>query len=699
MQLTHQYAWIVPILPSLAAGFVGLGLISFRNAIRSLRTISSIISIGMLGIAMMFSFGMFWEQVIGDFAHCYIWPWITIDFFRLEVGYLVDPLSAIMLVVVTTVGIVVMIYTDGYMSHDQGYVRFFAYLSLFTASMLGLILSPNLVQIYIFWELVGMCSYLLVGFWFTRPSAASACQKAFITNRVGDFGLFLGILGFYWITGSFDFNVVAERSSQLLNDGSVNTSFVFLCCLLLFLGPVAKSAQFPLHVWLPDAMEGPTPISALIHAATMVAAGIFLVARLLPLFENIPLLMDIIAWTGAITAILGATIALAQRDLKRGLAYSTMSQLGYMMLAMGIGSYQAGLFHLITHAYSKALLFLGAGSVIHGMESVVGYNPNKNQDMRYMGGLRQFMPITGYTFLLGTLSLCGIPPFACFWSKDEILADSWDKMPILGLFAWLTAGLTAFYMFRMYFLTFEGDFRGLSNFNKKLASNQQKNIVMLDSSSQAHIVYSSENKTKYPHESSVAMVAPLVALSVPTCFIGFIGAPILFEEPGSNLLSQWLYTSHLSIDENIGKIWQHLIIESLPSVSIASAGAFTAWLIYGSDYSRSRNLKESLDPSTTGLLGSFLNGVYNWSLKRAYIDELYDKTFIWGTRKFSQLLSLFDQWVIDGSVNTVGLITLLGGESSRYVEAGRVTSYVFILGISTILLLLITLIIQTFVTF
>jgi NAD(P)H-quinone oxidoreductase subunit 5 len=313
---------------------------------------------------------------------------------------------------------------------------------------------------YVFWELVSVCSYLLIGFWFSRASAAYASQKAFVTNRVGDFALLLGILGAYWLSGSFEFDTISEVMHQSIVNNPGRALFANLCCILLFFGPIAKSAQFPLHVWLPDAMEGPTPISALIHAATMVAAGVFLTARLLPLFQQFPFVMNLIAWIGGITALLGATIALAQTDLKKGLAYSTMSQLGYMILALGIGSYQAGLFHLVTHAYSKALLFLCAGSVIHGMESVVGYMPKKSQDINHMGGIRAYMPMTSTAFLLGTLSLCGIPPFACFWSKDEILANAWQRLPILGWIAWLTAGLTAFYMCRMYLVTFEGRFKG-----------------------------------------------------------------------------------------------------------------------------------------------------------------------------------------------------------------------------------------------
>jgi NAD(P)H-quinone oxidoreductase subunit 5 len=525
--------------------------------------------------------------------------------------------------------------------------------------MLGLVLSPNLIQVYIFWELVGMCSYLLVGFWFTRPSAAQACQKAFITNRVGDFGLLLGILGLYVTTGSFDIPIIAERLHNLIITNSVNLTLVTIFLILFFMGPIAKSAQFPLHVWLPDAMEGPTPISALIHAATMVAAGIFLVARSIPIFQEIPFIMDLIAWTGASTAFLGATIALAQRDLKRGLAYSTMSQLGYMMLALGIGSYKVGLFHLITHAYSKALLFLGSGSVIHAMEPIVGYNPSKSQDMGYMGGLRKYMPVTGTTFLIGTLSLCGIPPFACFWSKDEILSDAWTKFPILGWLAWLTAGLTAFYMFRMYLLTFEGDFRG--NIPVDLSESTISNDV--------------EKQNLYPHESTFTMILPLILLSIPTIGIGLFGAPIPSGASGSDLLSSYFHI--ISTEHKVENHWLEFFLESFPSVSLALIGASSAWFIYGPHTSLIRNLNSEIDPKASGIFGILVNGIYEWSTNRAYIDQIYNTVFIITTRGISRIVSLIDQWIIDGVVNTAGLLTLLGGESTKYGEGGRTASYIF----------------------
>ncbi|CAN1201449.1 NAD(P)H-quinone oxidoreductase subunit 5, chloroplastic [Linum perenne] len=466
---------------------LGLGLLLFPSAIRKRRRAWSFTSVLFLSIVMIFSIDPFIRQINNGSIYQYLWSWTINNDFSLEFGYLIDPLTSILSILITTVGILVLIYSDNYMSHDQGYLRFFAYMSFFNNLMLTLVSSSNLIQIYIFWELVGMCSYLLIGFWFVRPIASNACQKAFLTNRVGDFGLLLGILGFYWLTGSFEFRDLFEIVNNLTNE--VNPLFVTFCALLLFSGPIAKSAQFPLHVWLPDAMEGPTPISALIHAATMVAAGIFLVARLLPLFLVIPYIMNLIAVVGIITVLLGATLALAQKDIKRSLAYSTMSQLGYMMLALGMGSYRAAtffFFHLITHAYSKALLFLGSGSIIHSMENIVGYSPDKSQNMVLMGGLRKHIPITQVLFLLGTLSLCGIPPLACFWSKDEILNASWFYSPSFAIIACSTAGLTAFYMFRVYLLTFEGHFnvhfqnysgkKNSSFYSISLWGNEKKNV-------------------------------------------------------------------------------------------------------------------------------------------------------------------------------------------------------------------------------
>ncbi|KAH7438671.1 hypothetical protein KP509_04G025700, partial [Ceratopteris richardii] len=526
-----------------------------------------------------------------------------------------------MAILVTTVGILVMIYSDSYMRYDQGYVRFYAYLSLFTVSMSGSAFSPNLIQLYFFWELVGMCSYLLIGFWFTRSSAANACQKAFVTNRIGDFGLLLGILGLYWTT---------EKT------GFVNFLFANIIIVLLFLGPVAKSAQFPLHVWLPDAMEGPTPISALIHAATMVAAGIFFIARIFKLILSLPLAMSIIL--SLPLALLGATLALFQKDLKKGLAYSTMSQLGYMVSALGIGADRSALFHLITHAYSKALLFLGAGSVIHSLEKIVGYSPNKSQNMFFMGGLRRYMPITGTTFLLGTLSLCGIPPLAYFWSKDEIITKLWLSSSYLGLVAFGTAALTAFYMFRIHLLTFEGDFHAkptIGQINQNAASLEfgVKNVLstyFVDPNQSSQI--DSSRVLLKPKESDFFMIIPLILLAIPTVCIGVLGVdiPETQKELG--------FTSFFNC-----------------SFSLSLFGLFLAYITYGQS-------KFSSKKKIISVLGYFAYYAQSWSLNRGFIDYYYDLFFIHGTMFLSQVFLNFDRHIIDGFVNATGLVSFFSGE-------------------------------------
>nr|YP_010911263.1 NADH-plastoquinone oxidoreductase subunit 5 [Tillandsia leiboldiana]WIL87453.1 NADH-plastoquinone oxidoreductase subunit 5 [Tillandsia leiboldiana] len=720
MEHTYQYAWIIPFLPLPVTMSIGFGLLLIPTATKNIRRMWAFPSVLLLSIAMVFSANLSIQQINGSFIYQYLWSWTINNDFSLEFGYLIDPLTSIMSILITTVGIMVLIYSDKYMYHDQGYLRFFAYMSFFNTSMLGLVTSSNLIQIYIFWELVGMCSYLLIGFWFTRPIAASACQKAFVTNRVGDFGLLLGILGFYWITGSLEFRYLLEITNNLIQNNGVNSLFATLCASLLFVGAVAKSAQFPLHVWLPDAMEGPTPISALIHAATMVAAGIFLVARLLPLFIVIPYIMNLISLIGVITLLLGATLALAQRDIKKSLAYSTMSQLGYIMLALGIGSYRAALFHLITHAYSKALLFLGSGSIIHSMEPIVGYSPDKSQNMVLMGGLTRYVPITRTTFLLGTLSLCGIPPLACFWSKDDILNDSWLYSPIFAVIAYFTAGLTAFYMFRVYLLTFDGYFRVhfknysstkngsfysislwgkgtprgvnpnllLSTMNKKV-SFFAKERSKIDNNVRNRIRYFSTyfgNKytSMYPHESDNTMLFPLLVLVLFTLLVGSIG--ISFDQGviDFDILSKWLTpsTNLLHSSSNYSVNLDEFFTNAIFSVSIAIFGLFIAYILYGSAYSFFQNLD---------LINSFLKGgpkrilvdriknvIYNWSYNRGYIDIFYTRVFTVGIRGLTKLTQFFDRRIIDGITNGVGVASFFIGEGIKYMGGGRISSYLFL---------------------
>lgn len=671
MEPIYQYAWLIPVFPLAGAMLVGLGLISLNKFTNSLRQLLAIAIVSCLGASTVLSFAIFWSQVQGHPPVNYNFEWAAAGNFHLNMGYVIDPLTSFMLVIVTTVAILVMIYTDGYMAHDKSYVRFYAYLSLFSSSMLGLVISPNLVQIYIFWELVGMCSYLLIGFWYNRKAAADACQKAFVTNRVGDFGLLLGMLGLFWATGSFEFDVMGDRLKDFIASGYLGSILGTLFAVLVFLGPVAKSAQFPLHVWLPDAMEGPTPISALIHAATMVAAGVFLIARMYPVFEDIPSVMNLIAWTGAFTAFLGASIAITQNDIKKGLAYSTMSQLGYMVMAMGVGAYSAGLFHLMTHAYFKAMLFLGSGSVIHGMEEVVGHNPALAQDMRLMGGLRKYMPITAITFLIGTIAICGIPPFAGFWSKDEILGATYAANPTLWLIAWLTAGITAFYMFRMYFSTFEGEFRGnRSDIKKQLLAATLPNFgpgamdVRELKAEEHHEEEHHEGHSHSPHESPISMTLPLMVLAIPSMFIGLVGTPF------RNYFEWFVHPPHEAVAfpaETAQIDWSEFIPMAGSSVGIGLVGITIASFMY---------LYKKIDPAA---IARSIPSLYELSLNKWYIDEIYDRLFVQGSRRLARGVMEVDYRVVDGAVNLTGLVTLLSGEGLKYLETGRAQFYALII--------------------
>ena len=676
METLYQYAWLVPVLPLLGAMVLGIGLISYSKLTSQLRQVSSAFIVTLTGAAMVLSCALFWSQVQGHAPYTQMFEWASAGDFQLSMGYTIDHLASLMLVIVTTVAFLVMVYTDGYMAHDPGYVRFYAYLSLFSSSMLGLVVSPNLIQVYVFWELVGMCSYLLIGFWYNRGAAADACQKAFVTNRVGDFGLLLGILALFWATGTFEFDLMGDRLTELVQSGGLSLAWAGIFAVLVFLGPVAKSAQFPLHVWLPDAMEGPTPISALIHAATMVAAGVFLIARMFPVFEQIPSAMTVVAWTGAFTAFLGASIAITQNDIKKGLAYSTMSQLGYMVMAMGVGAYGAGLFHLMTHAYFKAMLFLGSGSVIHGMEDVVGHDPALAQDMRLMGGLRKYMPITAITFLIGTLAICGIPPFAGFWSKDEILGSTFAVSPVLWLVGWLTAGATAFYMFRMYFSTFEGPFRGndkgirqqlqrekLQRMGLSLgpgAMNPQE-LVMAEEA-QAHEEHGHHSES--PHESPLTMTLPLVALAVPSMLIGLVGTPF------ANYFEEFIHPHTEAIAEVAESAeafdWTEFLIMGGSSVGIALIGITLASLMYLSGKIGASAIAKQIEP------------LYKLSLNKWYIDEIYDTVFVQGSRNLAKQILEIDVRIVDGIVNLAGFVTLVTGEGLKYLENGRAQFYALI---------------------
>ncbi|WP_448563073.1 NAD(P)H-quinone oxidoreductase subunit 5 [Trichothermofontia sp.] len=689
MEAIYQYAWLIPVLPLVGALLVGVGLIAANQATNRLRQVNAIGIVSLLGAATVLSFALLVSQIQGHPPYSRVFEWAAAGSFHLTMGYMIDHLTAVMLAIVTTIAFLVMIYTDGYMAHDPGYVRFYAYLSLFSSSMLGLVVSPNLVQVYVFWELVGMCSYLLIGFWYDRKAAADACQKAFVTNRVGDFGLLLGMLGLYWATQTFEFDLMGERLHSMVESGTFSSGLAILFAILVFLGPVAKSAQFPLHVWLPDAMEGPTPISALIHAATMVAAGVFLIARMFPVFEGIPVAMNMIAYTGAFTAFLGATIAITQNDIKKGLAYSTISQLGYMVMAMGVGAYGAGLFHLMTHAYFKAMLFLCSGSVIHGMEAVVGHEPILAQDMRLMGGLRQFMPITATTFLIGTLAICGIPPFAGFWSKDEILSSMFTANPSLWAIGWLTAGITAFYMFRMYFMTFEGNFRGQDATIRQqvLAEAEAMGLEMVTvpafgpgamnpqelvihgshghSDDHSHGPEHGHGHSDTPHESPITMTLPLMVLAVPSALIGFVGTPF------ANYFGEFIHPPVVGAAESVFEEAEafdlgEFLLMAGSSVAIALAGITLAALMYALG---------KIDPAA---IAAKIEPLYWFSRNKWYLDEINDRLFVQGSRRLARQVMEVDLRVVDGLVNLAGFITMITGEGLKYFENGRAQFYALI---------------------
>jgi NADH-quinone oxidoreductase subunit L len=588
-----------------------------------------------------------------DFGNVYNIGNLTID-----LGIKIDNLTVIMLFVVNLISMLVHIYSIAYMKGDKRYTRYFSYLGIFTFSMLGIVLTDNLLMMYIFWELVGLSSYLLIGFWYEKKSAADAGKKAFLTNRVGDLGMFIGILILFTNYNSFSFDFIyGQISNGILPFGS--EAWLTAAGILIFMGAVGKSAQFPLHVWLPDAMEGPTPVSALIHAATMVAAGVFLVARIFVMLTADAML--VIAIIGAVTALFSATIALTQNDIKKVLAYSTVSQLGYMVMSLGVGAYTFALFHLVTHAFFKACLFLGSGSVIHGM--------HHEQDIREMGGLRKKMPLTYWTFLISTLAISGIPLTSGFLSKDGILAGTlvfgeltghW-LIPIMGF---TVAFMTAFYMFRLVILTFHGK-----------PNNQEK--------------------YDHAHESPFVMVMPLVVLSLLSIFIWYTPNPL---SPSDGWFSsEWVTTPQTVVPEssrfdfmiNDGENvsdqtyvihshkYEHTMHEvhypaMFLSLILAGLGILFAFTIYQWKKISSDNLAERF------------KGLYLGSLNKWYVDEFYHSSFIGGTLGLGNLLNWFDKWIVDGIVNGSAAFTRvfskISGYFDEYVVDGLVNATAFISG-------------------
>ncbi len=649
MDLISQNAWLVACFPLLAA------LLIFCVAAFNREANKMAITLSLVGTGFSFVWALALlvlrltqpERLLNGSVR-----WLTAGTQQLDISWAIDNLSSMMLVVVTFVSLLVQIYSIEYMAQDKGIPRYYGALSLFTFSMLLLVLADNLLVLYAGWELVGVSSYLLIGFYTAKPEAGIAAKKAFIVNRIGDFGFLIGIMILFYMTQSLGFVDV----SQAVIAGKVPGVTLAIAALLLFFGPMGKSAQFPLHVWLPDAMEGPTPVSALIHAATMVAAGVYMVAKLMPIFAAATtplfgsfLVLDFIAVIGGVTAILAAAIAVTQIDIKRVLAYSTVSQLGFMMMALGMYQpviengilveiiplgYTAGIFHLFTHAFFKAMLFLCSGAVIHAVHT---------NDMTQMGGLRKFLPVTAWTCLIGTASISGFPFLAGFWSKDELLLAMWEAHSPLFWLAAIAAVLTAFYMFRLYFMTFAGEYRG---------SLAPEDI----------------------HAPGWAMRLPLIILAVPSALAGFLGTPFTPE--------QWHFKNFIHYSGgHHGAAAHHAGFNGVVlgvSLTVFFVGAGLAWAMYSA--------KPMLDPKA---LASKFKPLHAASFNRFYIDDLYD----FGVRvllmSVAKIAYFIDKYIIDGMlVNGLGLFTIAGSETLRYSQSGRIQHYLLFVIMMVVALIL-----------
>ncbi len=627
---------LIPLLPFAAFVIIGLSELSGRGLYDRAHWIAVPAVLG----SLVLSFVAFGSVLSGGPRDLTFFTWAVSGTFQASIGIHTDALTAVMLLLVTIVSSAVQIYTIGYMRGDRGYARFFAYIGLFTFSMLMLVMASNLLQLYVFWEAVGLCSYLLIAHWYERPSAAAAATKAFIVNRVGDFGFSLGIFLIFTRVGSLDYDKVfaelPKHVGETISVAGVEIGVVTLIALLLFMGAVGKSAQFPLHVWLPDAMEGPTPISALIHAATMVTAGVFMIARLIPIFDLSPAAMGVAAAIGAGTALFAATIALTQNDIKRIVAYSTVSQLGYMVMACGLGASAAGIFHLLTHGAFKALLFLCCGSVIHALSG--------EQDLRKMGGLKSHLPVTYRTFYIGALALAGIPPLAGFFSKDEILFRAFASGGA-GIFFWgvgiVTAFLTAFYSFRLIYTVFHGPSR-------------------MEPKAMKHL-----------HESPAVMTVPLIVLAVLSVTVGWAGLPI----HGFNGVEAVLGPV-LSPEGHTESTSTLLVPLMLVSVVVAVAGWMTARYFY------------LTRPELPKRLAERVAALYRLSLNKWYVDELYDRLFVHPMNRMADgLWREVDVRMIDGAVNGVGWTALAWAQAIRRIQSGQLQHYALLMALGALVML------------
>ncbi len=690
--------WLIPMLPLLAAGLSAV-------AKRRRRGFAAALAIGSMAIALALSCAAFGTAVsasgTGLSRQVVNFSWFELGEGWVRLGWVLDPLTALMLVMVCLVGLLIFIYSVGYMGHDENFTRFFCFLSLFAAAMLGLVIANSLLLFFICWEVVGLTSYLLIGFWYHKPSAAAAAKKAFITTRIGDLAFLIGMVWLYGQAGTLLFYdngagcleqpALARLATQVTSIGvAVPTGIA----LLIFCGAVGKSGQLPLHVWLPDAMEGPTPVSALIHAATMVAAGVFLVARVYPLMALVPvgsqagpMALVVIAWVGALTAVFAASIAVAQTDIKRILAYSTISQLGFMMMGLGVGGVAVGMFHLITHAFFKALLFMGAGSVIHGC--------HEEQDVRRMGGLRKFMPVTFATYAIGMMALSGVPIFfSGFWSKDEILhaARGWpvSRWPFyLGV---LGAFLTAFYMTRQIFYVFFGNCRLAVG---KTTASEQRTVEHAGLPAREHpqVELSSE-----PHESPGLMTRPLMILAFFSIVLGFFGTPAW------PWIQSFLEGEHAAV--NPGKLGEPGVLSvMLASTVVAFLGIGLGYWLYG---------RQPLDSTQADVLERWWPNLFTLLRRKYYVDEIYEWAFVGLNAWWATACDWLDRWVWDGVVQAlaalvVGIswvdrvldeqvvnrgfdetcrsISRGGGLFSRF-QNGRIQNYLRLLGVGLAVLVL-----------
>jgi NADH-quinone oxidoreductase subunit L len=622
---------LVPLLP--LAGFLIISL----NVNGLSHSVASVVACGSVLISFLIAVILFF-QLLGLPAeqrslNVVFFDWITVGDFSAQISFLIDPLSSLMLLIITGVGFLIHIYSIGYMHDDAGFNRFFSYLNLFVFFMLILVMGSNYLLMFVGWEGVGLCSFLLIGFWFKNKDYTDAANKAFIMNRIGDLGLILSVILIFIQFGSIQYSEVFSKV------GVEGNTTITLITILLFIGAMGKSAQLPLYTWLPDAMAGPTPVSALIHAATMVTAGIYMVARNNILYTLSPVSMNLVLVVGLVTALFAATIALAQNDIKKVLAYSTVSQLGLMFVALGVGAYSSGIFHMTTHAFFKALLFLAAGSVIHGLQG--------EQDIRKMGGLKKYLPITYIVFFIGVLAIAGIPPFAGFFSKDEILAKAFEHSPIVWALALLTSLLTVFYMFRLLFLTFFGTTRA------------------------------SYSVVHHIHESPKSMTIPLMALAVLSVVGGWIGIPEVLS--GGNRVGEFLSpvfaASQTLLHENhLSHSTEWMLMGTVIALTLAVIGF--AYFTY---------VKKNTVPIEEGKELSTLHGlIYN----KYYIDELYQSLIV---KPLFWLSTIFERFIekmgIDGLVNGMGSTVIGGSKMARLLQTGNIGFYIFAMVISIVMIL------------